>query len=251
MTAYMEALDNFFRMMQQVGLRQPLAWFDWVAAAGLGLCVAFQGCMHYASGTLLPAPSSVINLPSTCEAPPPTKASAPTVGARSLAGGESKLVPEPAGAVITPVKGIDSAVASGADLEPVSALAAGNGAANTPSQAPRRDNVAIDVKNSTRPSPAKSAADPNASSETRKVFAFGLDKERFVIVLVGGVTLIVGSPILALLGGPTGQAYVFATLATAAKTFANLLSAFQGGTHPCVTLKKDQMSSFILRRKTH
>jgi hypothetical protein len=47
MTAFMEATDNFLRMMQQLALGDPLAWYDWVAAAGLAVCVIFQGYMHF------------------------------------------------------------------------------------------------------------------------------------------------------------------------------------------------------------
>jgi len=47
MTAYMEAADNFLRMMQQLALGDKLSWYDWVAALGLGLCVGWQGYMHY------------------------------------------------------------------------------------------------------------------------------------------------------------------------------------------------------------
>jgi hypothetical protein len=34
MTAYMEALDNAFRMIQQYFLGKPLYWFDYFAAVG-------------------------------------------------------------------------------------------------------------------------------------------------------------------------------------------------------------------------
>lgn len=47
MTAYMEALDNLFRIAQQVALLKPLYWFDWCAGAGMVLTVVFQGVMHY------------------------------------------------------------------------------------------------------------------------------------------------------------------------------------------------------------
>jgi hypothetical protein len=47
LTAFMEAMDNFLRMMQQVGLHDPLGWFDWIAALGLGLFVGYQGWMHF------------------------------------------------------------------------------------------------------------------------------------------------------------------------------------------------------------
>ncbi len=47
MTAAMEAMDNLFRMLQQLALGDPLGWFDWLAALLLGLCVAFQGVFHY------------------------------------------------------------------------------------------------------------------------------------------------------------------------------------------------------------
>ena len=46
MTAYMEALDNFFRMCQQFVLGKPLYWFDWCTALGMACAVAFQGAMH-------------------------------------------------------------------------------------------------------------------------------------------------------------------------------------------------------------
>lgn len=47
MTAYMEASDNIFRMLQQVGLGYFLGWFDWVGAVLLVLAVAFQAVCHY------------------------------------------------------------------------------------------------------------------------------------------------------------------------------------------------------------
>ena len=47
MTAYMEAADNSFRMLQQLALGFPLSWFDWLAAALLILAVMFQGFYHY------------------------------------------------------------------------------------------------------------------------------------------------------------------------------------------------------------
>lgn len=47
MTAYMVVTDNIFRMLQQVGLGMPLAWFDWVGAAILAAAVVYQGTMHY------------------------------------------------------------------------------------------------------------------------------------------------------------------------------------------------------------
>ena len=46
MTAYMEALDNAFRMGQQFALGKPLYWFDWCTALGMACAVAFQGAMH-------------------------------------------------------------------------------------------------------------------------------------------------------------------------------------------------------------
>ena len=45
MTAYMEALDNFFRVLQQRLLQKPLSKHDYIAAAGMFVCVAFQGVM--------------------------------------------------------------------------------------------------------------------------------------------------------------------------------------------------------------
>jgi len=47
LTAYMEAADNFLRMMQQLALGDQLSWYDWFAAFLLGVCVAWQGKMHY------------------------------------------------------------------------------------------------------------------------------------------------------------------------------------------------------------
>lgn len=47
MTAYMEASDNCFRMIQQLALGLPLAWFDWVGAAMLVVAVIYQGALHY------------------------------------------------------------------------------------------------------------------------------------------------------------------------------------------------------------
>lgn len=47
MTAYMEALDNIFRMCQQYALGKQLYWFDWASAAGMVVSVLFQGGMHY------------------------------------------------------------------------------------------------------------------------------------------------------------------------------------------------------------
>jgi hypothetical protein len=47
LTAYMEAADNFLRMMQQVGLGDSLAYYDWITAVALGVCVGWQGYMHY------------------------------------------------------------------------------------------------------------------------------------------------------------------------------------------------------------
>ena len=35
MTAYMEALDNAFRIAQQYFLGKPLYWFDYTAAFGM------------------------------------------------------------------------------------------------------------------------------------------------------------------------------------------------------------------------
>eukprot|EP00667_Euglena_gracilis_P009387 EG_transcript_9527 len=46
MTASMEATDNLLRMLQQVVLGKPLAWFDWGVAAALVLCVLWQGWHH-------------------------------------------------------------------------------------------------------------------------------------------------------------------------------------------------------------
>lgn len=43
MTAYMQALDNFFRMMQQLVLKMPLEWYDWHAAVLLAAAVLYQG----------------------------------------------------------------------------------------------------------------------------------------------------------------------------------------------------------------
>jgi len=47
MTAYMTAVDNLFRMLQQLGLGLYLGWYDWVAAMILALAVVFQGVCHY------------------------------------------------------------------------------------------------------------------------------------------------------------------------------------------------------------
>lgn len=47
LTAYMEAADNFLRMMQQLGLGDSLSYYDWITAVALGVCVAWQGHMHY------------------------------------------------------------------------------------------------------------------------------------------------------------------------------------------------------------
>jgi len=47
LTAYMEAADNFLRMMQQVGLGDSLTYYDWITAVALGVCVAWQGYKHY------------------------------------------------------------------------------------------------------------------------------------------------------------------------------------------------------------
>jgi hypothetical protein len=46
LTAFMEALDNLLRMVQQWALGKELQWFDWVAAAVLVACVCFQGVHH-------------------------------------------------------------------------------------------------------------------------------------------------------------------------------------------------------------
>jgi hypothetical protein len=47
MTAYMEALDNAFRMAQQYMLGKPLYWFDYTAATGMFFAVLFEGIMRY------------------------------------------------------------------------------------------------------------------------------------------------------------------------------------------------------------
>lgn len=49
MTAYMEALDNLFRMCQQVALGKPLHWYDWACAGGMLCAVLFQGVMHFSA----------------------------------------------------------------------------------------------------------------------------------------------------------------------------------------------------------
>ncbi|KAL3799193.1 hypothetical protein ACHAW5_005470 [Stephanodiscus triporus] len=53
LTAYMEVMDNIFRMIQQHILclldktRPPLGWYDWGTATGLVACVSLQAMMHF------------------------------------------------------------------------------------------------------------------------------------------------------------------------------------------------------------
>lgn len=47
LTSYMICADNLLRMMQQLALRKPLAYYDWVAAILLCMCVVFEGWHHY------------------------------------------------------------------------------------------------------------------------------------------------------------------------------------------------------------
>jgi hypothetical protein len=162
MTAFMEAMDNFLRMMQQLGLRDPLGWFDWVAALGLALCVVFQGVMHFREDR------------------------ANKIAFAALASNDTEDAPD-----------TDTALASIQDTD-------------------EADTEAL-TDRTARGTPAVSAAGEIAG---RKPFLLGFDKERFIILAVGIVVIGLGSPIIAFTAGPTGQAYVLATIATAAKTFA-------------------------------
>ncbi len=47
LTAYMEALDNLCRILQQRLLNKPLSRHDYIAAVGMFACVVFQGVMRY------------------------------------------------------------------------------------------------------------------------------------------------------------------------------------------------------------
>ena len=47
LTAYMEALDNAFRVAQQYFLGKPLFWYDYTAASGMFGAVCFQGIFRF------------------------------------------------------------------------------------------------------------------------------------------------------------------------------------------------------------
>jgi len=137
LTAYMEAADNFLRMMQQVGLGDPLAWYDWLAAVGLGVCVAWQGGMHYSADK------------------------------------QRRLQAEEA-ATLAEASTVDGS--AGADI----------------------------------PDPEITVYEAQRKSK----------RERIILLSTIVFFTTVGSIIGAAVGGPWGQAYVLATIATAAKTFA-------------------------------
>jgi hypothetical protein len=170
MTAYMEAMDNLCRMLQQVGLRAPLAWFDWGAALGLGLCVVYQGAMHRQA-----------------DRRPGASAGGPAFHRLGEASGGRMDEDDSQ-------NDEDGGDDKGA-LSPFGTSGASSGAA------------------------AAAAAAPAAAPAGGRYLA-GLDKERFVIFVVGVLVLGLGMPVVALAGGWAGKAYALATVATAAKTFA-------------------------------
>lgn len=220
MTAYMEALDNFFRMMQQLGLGDPLAWFDWIAALGLALCVIWQGFMHFRGVRLYRAHSAAKEANGTSN---PEKQNEKENGFQPLATSSE-----------TDVDGVEEEASKKQDQDTTAATQAvsinGEHADAEGESHPLAD-VHIDdpaqslivAQDGDEEKPALLAndpVDPTADLPPRPVFALGLDKERFIIVVIAVTVLVVGSPVVATQGGYVGQAYVLATLATAAKTFA-------------------------------
>jgi len=227
MTAYMEAADNLFRMLQQLFLSDPLEWFDWIGALGLGLCVAWQGYMHWADDRKRIADKRMTRqeeedaLEKRDEDDakrqtqqripvPSTPASPRDASAFELSGG---LLKEDNEEVISNALDFEETVnrAEAAAAEEVGAQA------GRPVEVPHEPvGNGTPVRVQVPPaSPTVDVLPPRAD-----VFLLGLDKERFFIFVIGVTVLVVGSPTIALEAGPTGQAYVCATLATAAKTFA-------------------------------
>jgi hypothetical protein len=50
LTAYMEAMDNWFRDLQMRSLGKPVYWYDATSNCGMALCVVFGGVMSYHHG---------------------------------------------------------------------------------------------------------------------------------------------------------------------------------------------------------
>jgi hypothetical protein len=50
LTAYMEAMDNWFRDLQMRSLGKPVYWYDATSNCGMALCVVFGGLMSYHHG---------------------------------------------------------------------------------------------------------------------------------------------------------------------------------------------------------
>lgn len=61
LTAYMVCVDNFLRMMQQLGLHIALAYYDWIAALILALCVIYEAYHHYLDDKEGPSHLEMIN----------------------------------------------------------------------------------------------------------------------------------------------------------------------------------------------
>jgi hypothetical protein len=69
LTAYMEALDNLLRMLQQVALDKPLRWFDWAAALALGQEALRPSQPDRPEGTLPPGSACAGREPCTSALP--------------------------------------------------------------------------------------------------------------------------------------------------------------------------------------
>jgi len=169
LTAYMEVADNFLRMLQQVALGDPLEYFDWLAAFGLGACVVWQGYMHYQSDRLRGG--------GRAPAAPATNGTAGQQVTEMTANGRDPAL-------------LNTGVRSD-EYEPSTAQAL-----------EKREELVVEVQ---------TANDGLFSGKRKRKLYFFIG----LIVVVVATSLFGGA-----FGGPTGQAYVLATLATAAKTFA-------------------------------
>ena len=194
-------------MMQQLGLGDPLGWFDWASAGGLILCVVYQGVKHFQADRLTSVKSEFA-----------TDQTNDRVMLIEDGGGKDGKNESSTDEDGMQMMALDDSVTGHGDNDDEDE-ADGNGKSSSSSSG--YSNKKSNGSNGTDSATNKSSVIIHETVlPARAVYACGLDKERFYILFVGVTILVIGSPLLSFLAGPTGQAYVLATVATAAKTFA-------------------------------
>lgn len=222
MTAYMEAVDNFFRMMQQLTLHDPLGWFDWVAAAGLALCVVWQGLLHARQGNHPDAKSPPMSAGvSTSVVPQPLAQSSLDVSAEDKAQGLEEDANDNDNDTLISDREVEGNLNDNStELQVLHHDAEDENGRMRLLGDLHADNNGVGVEGNEAQVLVDDPTTAISVTHEHKVYCLGLDKERFIIVLVSAFFIVIGIPTVTLEGGPTGQAYVLATVSTGAKTFA-------------------------------